>query len=63
LSITVQAGWTQKDVAEAVARVAAMSSPRLAAEAASGLTPSFAVPGKALSTRSVTVGVSLADRR
>lgn len=63
LSVTVQADWTQKDVADAVARVAAMSSTRLAAGAASGLTPSYAVPGKALSTRAVTVDASLADRR
>ncbi len=63
LSITVQAGWTEKDVAEAVARVAAMSSTRLAAEVKSALTPSYVVPGKALTSRSVTVGLTLVDRR
>jgi hypothetical protein len=63
VSVTVQAGDTNQDVADSVARAAAMTSTRFAASVRNERWPSYALTGKRLSTDAVAVSLSLADKK
>lgn len=63
VSVTVQAGDANRDVAAAVARAVAMTDTRFVAHVLEGRMPSAAVAGKLLSTECVAVTLSLADKK